>query len=390
MTVTGYTKAGADGMFALKELVEEGRLSEESLNAAYGALPSTYIDPRTMADGPVTAVTKGTFSASYGGSPAFVQGGVIKHTPASGSSTAAYIEANAGGSVTRIGARFRVRGTTGNKAGTVTLVVPSASWAGGIGTAGLHATLTARGAVNVARYSGGLVNGTQGRVDQLHNGIHTFEVTLDHTANRFRAYVDGALVVDKVDATAFGMLSNLVIWELFEETGTSETPIDFLATWADAAPLQLIPANPDIAGADMRPVAVHKTDAGSTALTTTPGVMFSGALALSGVLPISGRVLCTVRVVLSVGAGTTVYAQTTGGGSSSSGAVMLAKNEGASTATILGYCQSIVTGTPGSSFTLDWSVYTNGGTATATALSGGASAAAVATIIPLASLDAGA
>lgn len=200
------------------------------VEARVGKLPDVYLDASTLPTGPVASVTQGSLVASYGNSPAFVADGRIKHTPASASNAAAYIEATATGPVRRIGAE--VEWPEGSD-GTFALVVPSSSWASSFTPAGLHLTVTSAGVVS----SGRVFDGTSDpnnvtRVEKL-VGKHAIEAVLDPLRSEIAVVLDGVEVLRYTDPAAFEILSNRAIWELFQLNGTSGTPGFIRSAWAD-------------------------------------------------------------------------------------------------------------------------------------------------------------
>lgn len=121
-----------------------------TLAATFGGLPAAYIDPRTMADGAVTTLSRGTLSASYGNSPAAISSGRITFAPTSGSNSASYIEADLTAQCGRLG--MEIEWPSGSDC-TFALVIPAAGgWLAGIGNAGVHMTITSAGVVSCGRY----------------------------------------------------------------------------------------------------------------------------------------------------------------------------------------------------------------------------------------------
>lgn len=330
--------------------------------AAASTIPAAYIDPRDMPNGAVTQMTRGTFVASYGNSPASVSSGTIVHTPSGPSNTAAYIEAQLAGPTRRIGA---VADWPASNGGTLALVIPAASWASAIGNAGVHATVTAAGRVACGRYVSGASVGTQSVDVGALTGRHTVEVTINATAQTVSVYLDGIRVLHYVDAEAFTYLSDRAIWELYESTGTSLTPIVMVSGWADVE--RVIPTG---GGSQFSAVQIQRPH--TSAVTATDGtytittsIVDIGMGSVSTTYPESGKILARYVCWLDATSATgPVY-----GSFNAVGAQKIAQP---------GYvgrvaCEAILTGTPGAAVTITPRMWTGAGTATVTVAAAGSS-----------------
>lgn len=372
---TAHHVALAQKANELDALTTTGRLGEDQLSATYAGMPSTYLDPRDFEDGAVTGMSRGTFGASFGNTPAAIVGGKIVHTPSLGASTACYIEADTGGSISRIGALIECDTDTD---GDMALVIPSATWSGGIGTAGLHLVVQGNGAVDIGYFDATVQDQKRGNVGPLAGGVHRVEAVLDHNSETATVYINGELVIAWQSATGFSMLSNLAIWELYEATGVSETPMKFLALWADGAAPARVPRDITPGPYALRPVALAVTAITSQVITTTATTLFSSAFQTSVIVPPSGKLLATLAVSVDVAAGDAVYAAPLNGN-----ATVLFRNATGAAIRTGAVAISIITGTPGTIATVDWRIYKTG-TGSSTALAGSTNAAATAVYEPLA------
>lgn len=324
-----------------------------TLAATFGGLPAAYIDPRTMADGAVTTLSRGTLSASYGNSPAAISSGRIVHTPLTGANSAAYVEANLSGPARRIGAIVEWPAATG----TLALVLPSGSWLGGITNAGVHATVTAAGTVSSGRYisPGGLV-GTQTAAVGALTGRHTFEVGVDTRLQQITVWLDGKRILKYTDAAAFANLATYAIWELFEPNGTSDTPVIIHSAWADVE--QVIPPSP--IGTDVTPQAPTTSAIVATTGTypITTSIASIGMGSVTATYPSSGKILARYSCWVDATAATGVVF----GSQNAIGAQKIAGAGFVGRVT----CETIMVGTPGASVTITPRMWTSAGTASVT------------------------
>lgn len=344
-----------------------------SLSSTYGALPEAYIDPRGMADGAVASLSKGTFVASYGNSPAVITAGQIAHTPTAGANTAAYIETLLSGPARRIGAMIDW-GAAGD--GTAAVVIPAASWAAGIGNAGVHCTVTAAGVVSCGRYVSGATAGTQTTNVGALTGRHALEVGIDSTLQQITVWLDGARVLRYTDAAAFTYLSNRAIWELYEPNGTSNVPCVLRSTWADVE--RIIPTA--IPFDDVQPIrkayANNNSSAASIAIPTTYRAVL-GIGTLSVYFPPSGRLLCRYRVMLTANGLTNTRRVFGSIASAADQALCYGGYVGPVT------CEMVVTGTPGALRVLSPQMWAEDASGTVTATISATTGVSVITATPL-------
>ena len=378
----GYTPADAAAIGNADNLltgtVADARLpvtaQAATLAATFGGLPAAYIDPRTMADGAVTTLSRGTLSASYGNSPAAISSGRITFAPTSGSNSASYIEADLTAQCGRLG--MEIEWPSGSDC-TFALVIPAAGgWLAGIGNAGVHMTITSAGVVSCGRYISNSLVGTQTTRIGPQTGRHSIEVLLDTKRTEITVLVDGVTIHRYVDATAWSYLSDRAIWELFLANGTSGTPGYIRSAWADVE--KVIPPSP----LGLQIPQVRKgygamfSDAASINLSTT----YRSTIAigtLSVYVPPSGRMLCRYRTWITANALATnrrVYGSIAGAADQ---ALMWGGQLGAVT------CEVVVTGTPGALQVLTPQMWAEDASGTVTVTVSSTSGVTVMSAIPL-------
>lgn len=359
-TANGVATLGSNAKLADSQV--PAWLENSALRSAYDTMPEVYIDARSLPAGSITQVTRGQFAGSYGNSPAFILDGAIQHTPNGVSNTASYVEATLSGETRRVGALVEWPDLSSTSLGGVALIIPDTSWTNSagtatqIGTAGVHVVVNANGSVTQARYEGSTVNQAQGRTNAaLTGGRHVIEVVLDDRTSTIRVYVDNALIVEKKDTTAFGMLSDRAIWELYEFTGSSLTPAKFLATWADTerrvpsgSPFVVYPSPPP------RAVATQYSTTATYTLTQASSTAIDAAVSTTSIiLPRSGQALvrCSAWVDGALATGP-ILGQING-----SGAMRLAE------AGFKGRLiwERLVNGTEGQSYTIQPNLWTTSG-----------------------------
>lgn len=333
-----YRPVGVDEDWNLPPEARTALAGSTELSAAFDAMPQSYADPRQMPDGAVSSLTVGDLAASFGNSPAVVAGDRITHTPTTGSNSAAYIESQLQGPVRRIG--MEVEWPAGSD-GTFAIVIPNESWASGIESAGLHTTVTAAGVIASGRNVSGTNQGTQvTRVEPL-TGLHTIEAVLDDVRQEITVIFDGIEVLRYVDATAFTLLSQFAIWELFQANGTSGTPGFIRSMWAGVR--NALPSAPR--GSRIERVRKGYGNVFATAVSITVATTYRSVLAIGSLgvyFPPSGRLLCEYEVWISSNALTANVRRLYGSiASSQDRALMYGGQVG------IARCKVIVTGTPG-------------------------------------------
>lgn len=281
----------------LAGITSELGVGGEASDAAFARTQDVAVDARLMPSGPVTSLPVGEFVSSFGNSPARVSGGRIVHTPSGQSNTASYVQARTRGPITRMGcvAYFPDGGTVGS----VALVIPIAPWTdAALENAGVHLVAAAGGIIGLARYRTGLEGDLNATVDPLAGGTHTIECVLLYDERRVMVLVDGVRVLSRIDPAAFGLMSDLAVWELYEYEGTAAAPAQLLALWADsdarpvlppAAPPAAIPAAPPPG----RAYAKQVWDANVYPVGLSPAEV-STDLRLPVSFPESGKLLATV------------------------------------------------------------------------------------------------
>jgi hypothetical protein len=374
------TKASAAqaAAIAASEPVGLSAGTSAAIAAVYARSPKAYLDPRDFSNGPVTALSAGTFSASFGNTPAVINNGSITHTPTTGGGTACYIQAVFSSQPRRIG-MIADWGTTGQ--GSIALVLPSTSWAAGITQAGVHVVVTAGGGVSFFRYTSGGNQGTVGASIGALTGQHTIDVQLDERTSQIDVFVDSVRVVTTIDPAAFTLLSNFAIWELYESNGVGSVPAKMLSTWASTE--QRIPTSGMLVGpkrADTTSYAKYATGSWTWTVPASQNFIQSSALAMQVVMPPSGLALGILSIVATVANDSNILVQPINGQ-----AVSLAQRsatEAVASATNRYTVLSVITGTPGQTVTHDWYAFSVGA-GVSSLLTGGAQGSAISSFIPL-------
>ncbi|WP_372466612.1 hypothetical protein ACCO44_11360 [Microbacterium maritypicum] len=386
-SVTRSKVAGAGQADGIATLDRDGRLPEtqvptrleapelsNTIVTVADAMPEAYLNAISAPNGAITSITHGELSASFGNSPATVTGDRITHSPTTASNSAAYIQADIGGPCRRVGMEFEIP-NAGN--GTLAIVIPNTSWAGGIVNAGLHTTVTAAGIVSSGRNVGGTNTGTNTtRVGPL-TGVHSIEALLDDVREEITILLDGVEVLRYTDAIAFTMLSDFAIWELFQANGTSGVPSFIRSAWAGKR--TLIP--PTARGARIERVRkgygnTFATPASISLPTTYRAVLGIGALGVY--FPPSGRLLCEYEVWISANALTAGVRRVYGSiASSQDKALMYGGQLG------LARCRTIVSGTPGALQILSPQMWAEDASGTVTATISATSGPAVMMATPI-------
>lgn len=299
--------------------IQDGAIGESQLNSAMQAkldvadarLQRTYLDPRELPNGPITALTRGTFHSVFGSSPLVVQNGKIVHDNSGVIGySGGYLQANVGQQITRIGCvAYWPSGSTG----TVALVIPDAPWGypsnPGITDANIHFTISSSGVMALQRYAEGgtIVEQYQARSKTLSGGSHVIEVVLVHSEQRVVVLVDGERYLNVVDADNFVDLSTYCIWELWE-ANSSIIPAQLLSVWADGDnPLVPPAAAPAVLGQATRFEQNYSAFNSANGTFTTSGVATWEAVAtkpnLTVYWPESKRMLiqCTAWVAVTGG-----------------------------------------------------------------------------------------
>lgn len=306
-----------------------------------------------------------------------VAAGVLTHTPSQASNTAAYLQGQLDGPVARIGcvAEWPDDGT-----GTVALVLPSSTWAtGALTPAGVHVTVKGDGTCAFGRYvSGSQLDQQSALISPLVGGRHTIEVVLNFEAEQIAVYVDGAVALTVDNATAFTQIADLAVWELFETNGTSDVPATLLSVWA--ATESRVPALGPVSGprSAMLPAAYKVVNPGSTT-TYAIGSSYAslgGDMDMSITMPESGAMLVSLDCYLQ-NATTTVYVRAKVGSTTS---VAQRVNPAAAFTGHL-HTETVVTGTPGQTYTLEWQFSSASGSPTVAA--GSSSGAAFIKAVPV-------
>jgi hypothetical protein len=215
--------------------------------------------------------------------------------------------------------------------------------------------------VNLTRYTTTSVDEVKGYIPSPLGSAHTIECILVHDEDRIVVTVDGRKVIDRIDPLAFDMIANHAVWELYEFGGSSVTPAQLLALWADsdtssdAVPPRtpsnlLVPGDP-LAGVSyansfsFNPQRIYALGTAAAAISADLGVAVR--------FPKSGKLLATISMWLEATASTYAMPQATGYASQVC--------NGAFTGRVTAH--ALYTGTPGSAGTLSWQAWTPSGTA---------------------------
>lgn len=342
---------------------------DDGLATTTAHLPRVYLDPRYMADGPLTQMSKGQFDLSFGNNVMGLSGGKVTHVQGAGGAgnNAGYLQALLPNQITRLGCvAYWPSGATG----VVALVIPSARWnypgAPGLSDAPVHLTLDGAGQMTMGRFdkTGGIIlDGRSARVRGFTTGAsHSVEVFLIASENRVVVTVDRQRYLNFVDADFFANQTNYAIWELFE-ANNSTIPAQLLAVWADDR-ADIIPpsAAPELAHS-LPPALLDSiggvTDSTTTSFTTTLTATYEDITILptfSFQYPESGKVLVRINAWVSVSGGDLLLRanNTAGARIASSGFNGRITHE------------QILTGTPGlnTGTTMTWQAYMTAGTTT--------------------------
>lgn len=214
-----------------------------------------YYDPADKPDGSIDIPGTTNWSGTTaGGAPApapfRVQSGRLVHTPYSGGgNSACYIQKALTGKVRRIGAEVA---WAANALGAVTLIFPITPWSqGNVTGSTAHLTYQGNGIWDctqiVAPEGGSIVSTsignwqTHGRPDTTWDGkLRPLEMFFDEKRSRLRlSFPDGTgadvnLIYGSPAVDHSSDVSNLAIFELFENDGTTMASAQMGAIWADS------------------------------------------------------------------------------------------------------------------------------------------------------------
>lgn len=212
-------------------------------------------DPATKANGAIgnamdTGEVLTKFASPTAPSPLSIAGGLIVHTPHTGSNSAGYLQAELSGRVRRIGCRAQ---WPNNALGVIALVIPSAAWSSGVlPNAGFHLSASGNGIWSLTRFTTGgsttlATNATHGRPANFWNqGLVSIEVLIDPDKGKAVIVWPDRTVAVITSPYFTSETANFAIWELFESnlgTPTADVPAAFAELWASS---EAIPADANI------------------------------------------------------------------------------------------------------------------------------------------------
>lgn len=356
---------------------------DDGLAMTTAHLPAVYLDPRDVADGPLTAMTKGQFDRSFGNNIMEISDGKIVHVQGAGGAgnNAGYLQALLSEPITRIGCMaYWPSGATG----AVALVIPSARWDyPGLTDANVHFVIDGAGQITMGRFdvdTGTVIDYRQARVRGFTTGTsHRLETYFIPAENRVIVTVDGQRYLNFVDADYFTAITNYAVWELFESNNTI-VPAQFLSVWADGT-TDIIPpaASPELVSASPPALldAIGATsDSSNATFTTSLIATYEDITIIPSVTfqyPESGKVLVRINIWAAVSGGSLL---------------LRVNNTGGAMVAVAGFTgrinhEQVLTGTPGQNTgtVVNWQAYMTGGSTTFT--KGGSAGQVTVSVIPV-------